>query len=741
MKKILYFSFLLMLVSQGAWAKVDNFYPRLMNPAPIEGPWTFEAVNNSTRIPNRSGVQLRSFYDLDHSANDPIGHDDHPSIYQWRDGEGTGFTMCGKQTSGNMDCVFSTYYHIETLPPYTRKLLTWDFSLLIRTLYKKHIIYSEYCEGVVSMYTLPDLEALKNLRVYCYEDYDKEVRQGHLGYLYSDNDKKKESSEMTATFEFDNRNGNDTTLKAWYLLMTQTFRHQQDGDVKLHVWGSFKSKSETWATYYYKHITFDATGGVGAMNMQEIENSGNLTANAFIRTGYTFAGWATSADGPVVYADGAVITATEDSKGPVTLYAVWKLTPTTVVAAINAIGEVVYTSDCKAKIDAAREAYEALSETDKGAVTNYSTLTDAEAAYADVKTAADAADAAAAAIVAQVDEVIAQIEAIGEVTAESNTAISTARTAHNALTNAQKTQVTNYATLLAAEAAYADLGKTTFQFVNRDASETVISYRKAITYPNLPAGATLWHSVEKDATDKTIVIKAAICEPVTLLDGSNNATTIGNGHGHYANVTISGRTLYKDGDWNTLCLPFGLTSFAGTPLEGATVKTLVSTELSGSTLTLNFSEGNLTAIEAGKPYIVKWASSPNIVDPVFSGVTISSTPNNVETTYADFVGNYNPVVIASENRNILYVGSNNNLHYPNGEMTINAFRAYFQLKGSALTAAPSRIIMNLGEENTATYLISSPEQESDKAIKFYQDGHIYIRRGGITYDALGRIVK
>ena len=52
------------------------------------------------------------------------------------------------------------------------------------------------------------------------------------------------------------------------------------------------------------------------------------------------------------------------------------------IAAIDAIGEVEDTEECKAKIDAAREAYDALTDGQKALVTNYATLTDAEAAYA-----------------------------------------------------------------------------------------------------------------------------------------------------------------------------------------------------------------------------------------------------------------------------------------------------------------------------------------------------------------------
>lgn len=53
-----------------------------------------------------------------------------------------------------------------------------------------------------------------------------------------------------------------------------------------------------------------------------------------------------------------------------------------VIAKITAIGTVTYTPESKALIDAARTAYDALTAAQQALVTNYSTLTDAEAAYA-----------------------------------------------------------------------------------------------------------------------------------------------------------------------------------------------------------------------------------------------------------------------------------------------------------------------------------------------------------------------
>ena len=92
---------------------------------------------------------------------------------------------------------------------------------------------------------------------------------------------------------------------------------------------------------------------------------------------------------------------------------------------------------------------------------------------------------------------------------------------------------------------------------------------------------------------------------VSLADNADNSTTISGANGYMANVTLQSRTLYRDGDWNTLCLPFSLDNIYGTCLQGATVKTLESTGFSDGTLTMNFTE-NVNGIEAGKPYIVKW---------------------------------------------------------------------------------------------------------------------------------------
>lgn len=118
---------------------------------------------------------------------------------------------------------------------------------------------------------------------------------------------------------------------------------------------------------------------------------------------------------------------------------------------IDAIGDVTLTDDCQAAINAARTAYDALTDAQKALVSKLDILTDAEAKLAQLKK--EAADKAA------VDDVIAKIDAIGKVKLDkdSKAKITAARAAYDALDDELKAQVTNYNTLLAAEKRYQQL--------------------------------------------------------------------------------------------------------------------------------------------------------------------------------------------------------------------------------------------------------------------------------------------
>ena len=214
---------------------------------------------------------------------------------------------------------------------------------------------------------------------------------------------------------------------------------------------------------------------------------------------------------------------------------------------------------------------------------------------------------------------------------------------------------------------------------------------------------------------------------VELADNTDNTTVICNNTGADKNVILAGRTLYKDGKWNTLCLPFDL-NISGSILDGdnVDVRTLSSSDFDSSTgvLTLNFTnKGDVTTLDAGTPYIIKWSktneSAPdltNLTDPTFKGVTINNSVNNVSFTHVQFIGTYSPIVWETENKGILLVGGNN-LYYPQPSggqnPRINAFRAYFKLNG--ITNA-SEFVLNFDDETTGVRPPSiSPKGENTEA--------------------------
>ena len=217
---------------------------------------------------------------------------------------------------------------------------------------------------------------------------------------------------------------------------------------------------------------------------------------------------------------------------------------------------------------------------------------------------------------------------------------------------------------------------------------------KTVNITDLTLGGTSAGNYVLAATGQQTTATASISYYNASLidDGDDNATvisTIVNNYGGMANVTLSGRTFFKDGHWNTICLPFDVT-IADSPLAGADVRELSSASYTNGTgtLTLNFTE--VTEIKAGVPYIIKWTKdteNPEINDPQFTGVTISATESNNKTCdlgddmSVTFKGTYVPVTYAETDKSALLVGEGSTLYYPLANAYVNAFHAYFQLTG------------------------------------------------------------
>jgi hypothetical protein len=218
-----------------------------------------------------------------------------------------------------------------------------------------------------------------------------------------------------------------------------------------------------------------------------------------------------------------------------------------------------------------------------------------------------------------------------------------------------------------------------------------------------------------------------------LSDASSNSYLIGLYDGQSdISATLQGRTLYKDGKWNTLCLPFAMNAQqVSAQLAPAALMTLGSSTFSGGTLTLNFTDA--TEIVAGQPYIIRWdkpdgydghEADHDILSPTFTGVTVSKATSPVETQYVDFVGTTSPVTLAANDRSVLYLGEGNQLYWPSDDRPVNAFRGYFRLNSGleAGTAQARQFVLNFGEE---TGIVSVSKESGSQGVAgawFSMDG-------------------
>lgn len=184
---------------------------------------------------------------------------------------------------------------------------------------------------------------------------------------------------------------------------------------------------------------------------------------------------------------------------------------------------------------------------------------------------------------------------------------------------------------------------------------------------------------------------------VRLSDNNDNSAILTSYNNKTCTVELSGRTLYKDGKWNTLCLPFDLT-LSGSVLngDGVVAKVLDGTNTSlnaAGLLSLTFTSVSVDSkIEAGTPFIIKWDSGTDLTNVQFSGVTIKNTdPTNKAVTFSNafgdpgqFVGTYSPFSINDGNIDkIVLLSGNNTLGYSQSTRTLRSCRAHFMIPTSA----------------------------------------------------------
>ena len=144
-------------------------------------------------------------------------------------------------------------------------------------------------------------------------------------------------------------------------------------------------------------------------------------------------------------------------------------------------------------------------------------------------------------------------------------------------------------------------------------------------------------------------------------------------------------------------------------------------DASTGVLSLYFEETDW--IEAGVPYLVKWANGDNIERPVFNNFTIfNDDPDETKLVSEDgkvtFIGNYDPVVLTGGDKGSLYLGTDNKLYWPSSDKTVNAFRAIFKVDTSIASQVRS-FEMNFDGDTVTGIVTIEQEKGNNRANRWY----------------------
>ena len=215
-----------------------------------------------------------------------------------------------------------------------------------------------------------------------------------------------------------------------------------------------------------------------------------------------------------------------------------------------------------------------------------------------------------------------------------------------------------------------------------------------------------------------------------IADDGDNAEKIESAAsgGKVYEIALSGRTIFKDGCWNTLCLPFSLsaTDIPGSPLAGCT---LMELDAAGSALdatgmlTLKFVPAD--QIVAGRPYIIKWSKAADyktdgthdVQSPRFEGVTVSAAEAG-EVTFSggSFAGSFSSHACSEGDASrMVILGPDNMLGYVSAGSTLHACRAHFEFPAGGANIKAYKLDFGGGE----TSIVRTMERSADSRCEWY----------------------
>ena len=190
--------------------------------------------------------------------------------------------------------------------------------------------------------------------------------------------------------------------------------------------------------------------------------------------------------------------------------------------------------------------------------------------------------------------------------------------------------------------------------------------------------------------------------PYTLLnsdaDGNieyKNKDRISDLNGRCVDILVKGRTLKKDGSWNLVSLPFTITKeeLDSTPLSNGDLRTLEESKVIGDTLALQFSMASVDSLQAGKPYLVRWAQGEDVVDPTFLARTVTDTLQAASTKDVDFLANYGSVSADAAMDSCLFIHDDMTIANLPDNGLLDSFRGYLRLKTAQTTDLVEHVVL------------------------------------------------
>ncbi len=230
----------------------------------------------------------------------------------------------------------------------------------------------------------------------------------------------------------------------------------------------------------------------------------------------------------------------------------------------------------------------------------------------------------------------------------------------------------------------------------------------------------------------------------SFADTDTDNSNIAAAEGKKASSVTIGRTVWKDGYYNTLCLPFSLSAdeIATSPLAGYKALKRLSTATvtgTGENRVLNIQLEPITAITAGEPFLISYEAGENITNPVFNKVTVTAaTPGSIHAGDVTCHGIYARTSLGDANTN-LFLGTNNTLYWPQDaeHSTMNGLRAYFSIDSSGSAYAGMRVRLTDKPAETPTGIDHDAPSTEPQSTKILRDGVLLILRDGKTYSAQG----